>query len=114
MAARATSGTREWSPRRLTHIRRGRDEALLDAAIAGNRGQYTTGPRLARVDDHLAVGCDAGALVAGSRGEDLCLARRVIHVRELEAIAFAPHVDESAAVRYGARRDVVAALEREA
>ena len=45
----------------------GGDEALLDATVARDGGQYTTPSGLVRVEDELAVGREARAFVDRAR-----------------------------------------------
>src|SRR6478672_10937010 len=61
---RWVSGSRQRTPRGLAHVRCGRDQPLLDAAVAGDGGQYTTASRLGCVQDELAVRRNARAFVA--------------------------------------------------
>jgi len=56
------SGPAERPPRRLAHLGGGGDEPLLDATVAGDRGQNAAPSRVARVNDELAIGRNARAL----------------------------------------------------
>ena len=76
-------------------------EPLLDATVAGDRGQYTTAPDFGRVDDQLAVRCDARAFVERALRQHLHLPRRVILQRDVEATAVAAHEHEALAVGQG-------------
>src|SRR5690242_389647 len=102
---------RQWTPRRLTHVGGWRNEPLLHAAVGGGRGQYTTPPLLARVNDELRIRRNRRAFVERTLRQHLHLSRRVILNREHEAAAFALHEHEPLAVGQGARRHVVVALE---
>src|SRR5512135_2997411 len=104
---------RQRPPGGLAHVDRWRDEPLLYAAVAGDRGQRPAPPCFVRVDDHLAVGGNAGALVPGPRGQHLHLARREIERRDLEAAILPVHEHDALAVGERTRRHVVAAVEGE-
>src|SRR5436305_14244388 len=86
------------APRGLAHVARGRGQSRLDTAVAGDCGQYTTAPSLRRVDDQLAVGCDARRFVERALGQDLHLPRREILQRDVESPAVAAHEHEPPAI----------------
>src|SRR5450631_3407826 len=98
------------TPGGLAYIACRRGQSLLDASIAGDCGQYTTASNLGRVDDELAVWCDARRFVERALGEHLHLPCREILQRDVETIAVAPHEDETLVVGQMSRRDVVAAF----
>src|ERR1700682_45761 len=98
------------APRGLAHVARGRGQSLLDTTVAGDCGQYTTAPGFRRVDDQLAVGCDARRFVERALGQDLHLPRREILQRDIESSAVATHEHESSAVGKTPWRNVVAAV----
>src|ERR1700682_4182091 len=98
------------APRGLAPVARGRGQSLLDTTVAGDCGQYTTAPGLRRVDDQLAVGCDARRFVERALGQDLHLPRREILQRDIESSAAATQKHEPAPVGKIPWRTVVAAV----
>src|ERR1700751_3158563 len=63
------------TPRGFAHIARCCGQPLLDATVAGARGQYTTASNFGRIEDQLAVRCDAGRFVETALRQDLDLPR---------------------------------------
>src|SRR5689334_18138977 len=102
---------RERPPSGLTYVGGRRDEPLLYASVAGDRGQYTTASAFVRVDNQFAVRCDARAQIIGPVGQYLHLARRVVHQCNLVTVPGAAHEHEALAVGRGPRRHVVVAVE---
>src|ERR1019366_6562405 len=98
------------APRGLANVARGRGQTLLDTTVAGDCGQYTTASGLRRVDDQLAIGCDARRFVERALSQDLHLPRREVLQCDVESPAVAAHEHESFAVGKVPRRNVVAAV----
>src|SRR5438132_9285773 len=87
----------ERAPRGLAHIACRGGKPLLHAAVAGDRGQYTTPSTFGRVQDQLAIGRDRRRFVDRCLRQYLHLSRHEMLDRNVDAAAIAAHEHESLA-----------------
>src|SRR6185295_1620959 len=104
----------ERSPNRFAHVLAGGQQLGADAAVERGGHQHVAALRARGVDDQLAIGREARALVLDRIAHGAHRATGQVERHDLELAAVAVHVGDGATVRADRRADVVAAVERDA